>query len=65
MTVITPLDKQENVRFYTDKCGFQIVGTERDGNVYYDLSNISADSLTRSVIHSCFICRISFSGASS
>ena len=25
--------KHENVRFYTEKCGFQIVGTEKDGNV--------------------------------
>ena len=25
--------KQENVRFYTEKCGFQIASTERDGKV--------------------------------
>ena len=29
---ITPLNKSENVRFYTEKCGFQIVCTERDGD---------------------------------
>ena len=33
MTLITPIAKQENVRFYTEKCGFQSAGTERDGNV--------------------------------
>lgn len=32
MTLTTPLNKSENVRFYTEKCGFQIVGTERDGS---------------------------------
>ena len=39
MTLITPLDKQENIRFNTDKCGFQIVDTERDGNVELILYN--------------------------
>ena len=33
LTLVTPLYKRENVRFYTEKCGFQIAGTERDGNV--------------------------------
>lgn len=32
-TLITPVDKSENVRFYTEKCGFDIVSTEMDGNV--------------------------------
>ena len=32
-TLITPLDKEENVKFYTEKCGFDIVSTEMDGNV--------------------------------
>lgn len=32
-TLVTPLDKKENVKFYTEKCGFSIVATERDGNV--------------------------------
>ena len=32
-TLVTPLDKKENVRFYTEKCGFRIVSTEKDGNV--------------------------------
>ena len=32
MTLVTPLNKSENVRFYTEKCGFQIAGTERDGD---------------------------------
>ena len=33
LTLVTPLYKRENVRFYTEKCGFQIAGTEKDGNV--------------------------------
>ena len=32
MTLVTPVYKRENIRFYTERCGFQIVGTERDGN---------------------------------
>ena len=32
-TLITPIDKTENVRFYTEKCGFAIHSEEMDGNV--------------------------------
>jgi ribosomal protein S18 acetylase RimI-like enzyme len=32
-TLITPADKDENVRFYTEKCGFSIESTEFDGKV--------------------------------
>ena len=32
-TLVTPIDKEENVRFYTEKCGFKIVSAEMDGNV--------------------------------
>lgn len=32
-TLITPIEKKENVKFYTEKCGFKIVSTETDGNV--------------------------------
>ena len=32
-TLITPSDKDENVKFYMEKCGFDIVSTEMDGNV--------------------------------
>lgn len=32
-TLVTPIDKEENVRFYTEKCGFEIVSAEMDGNV--------------------------------
>ena len=32
-TLVTPVDKEENVKFYTEKCGFHIVSTEKDGNV--------------------------------
>ncbi len=32
-TVVTPIDKKENVKFYTGKCGFQIVSAETDNNV--------------------------------
>jgi len=33
ITLITPVDKEKNVRFYTEKCGFKIAATEKDGNV--------------------------------
>ena len=33
LTLVTPIDKKENVKFYTEKCGFQIESTERDGDV--------------------------------
>ena len=33
ITLVTPVDKKENVKFYTEKCGFRIVSTEKDGNV--------------------------------
>ena len=33
LTLVTPLDKKENVKFYTEKCGFRIVSLETDGNV--------------------------------
>lgn len=32
-TLITLADKSENIMFYTEKCGFDIVSTEMDGNV--------------------------------
>lgn len=33
LTLATPISKKENVKFYTEKCGFHIESTERDGNV--------------------------------
>lgn len=33
ITLITPEDKEENINFYTKKCGFIIDDTEMDGNV--------------------------------
>ena len=33
LTLVTPIDKSENIKFYTEKCGFDIVSTERYGNV--------------------------------
>jgi len=33
LTLVTPLDKKKNVKFYTEKCGFRIVSLEADGNV--------------------------------
>ena len=33
LTLVTPIDKRENVAFYTEKCGFTLVSTERDGNM--------------------------------
>ena len=32
-TLITPEDKTENIRFYTEKCGFDIQSSEMDGDV--------------------------------
>ncbi len=32
-TLVTPMDKKENVKFYTEKCGFDIASVEMDGNV--------------------------------
>lgn len=32
-TLITPIDKTQNVKFYTEKCGFDIVSAEMDGSV--------------------------------
>lgn len=32
-TLVTPTDKEENIRFYTEKCGFHIVSSEKDANV--------------------------------
>ena len=33
ITLVTPADKRENVRFYTEKCGFDIRSAEMDGSV--------------------------------
>lgn len=33
ISLITPRDKDGNIYFYTQKCGFRISGTEMDGNV--------------------------------
>ena len=33
VTLITPIDKEENINFYIKKCGFAIDGTDMDGNV--------------------------------
>ncbi len=32
-TLVTPVDKSQNVKFYTEKCGFDIRSQEMDGNV--------------------------------
>ena len=32
-TLKTPCDKEENVKFYTEKCNFKIASTETDGNI--------------------------------
>ena len=33
ITLVTPADKTQNVKFYTEKCGFRIDGFEMDGGV--------------------------------
>ncbi|MBO4638190.1 MAG: GNAT family N-acetyltransferase, partial [Treponema sp.] len=32
-TLVTPADKNQNVKFYTEKCGFRIDGFEMDSGV--------------------------------
>lgn len=33
ITLVTPADKEQNINFYTKKCGFALDGTDMDGNV--------------------------------
>lgn len=33
ITLVTPADKEENISFYTKKCGFKVTNTKMDGNV--------------------------------
>jgi len=33
ITLVTPKDNEANIRFYTGRFGFEIVGEETDGNV--------------------------------
>ena len=33
ISLVTPADKEENIRFYTEKCGFRAGDKEMDGNV--------------------------------
>ena len=33
ITLLTPVDKRENVKFYTEKCGFNIGDSIMDGKV--------------------------------
>lgn len=33
ITLVTPADKEQNIRFYVDKCGFHVGKKEMDGNV--------------------------------
>lgn len=33
ITLVTPSDKEKNIKFYTEKCGFRIAGKGMDGNV--------------------------------
>ncbi len=41
LTLVTPMDKKQNVKFYTEKCGFHIESTERDGSV--ELARFAAE----------------------
>ena len=41
LTLVTPISKKENVKFYTEKCGFRITETERDG--YVELARFVAE----------------------
>lgn len=33
ITLVTPCDKEQNIRFYTERFGFDIAGEENDGHV--------------------------------
>ena len=33
ITLVTPCDKEQNIRFYTERFGFNITGEENDGHV--------------------------------
>lgn len=33
LTLVTPIDKAENIRFYTERFGFKIIGEEKDSSV--------------------------------
>lgn len=33
ITLVTPCDKEQNIRFYTERFGFDITGEENDGHV--------------------------------
>lgn len=33
ITLVTPSNKEQNIKFYTEKCGFSTDGKEMDGNV--------------------------------
>ncbi len=33
ITLVTPSDKEQNIKFYTERCGFSIAGRKKDGNV--------------------------------
>ena len=33
ITLVTPADKEQNIKFYTEKCGFNLADRERHGNV--------------------------------
>ncbi|WP_419071171.1 GNAT family N-acetyltransferase [Pseudoruminococcus massiliensis] len=33
ITLITPADKEENIKFYTQKCGFSVASKSMDGNI--------------------------------
>lgn len=33
ITLVTPTDKEQNVKFYTNRCGFSVGSKEMDGNV--------------------------------
>lgn len=33
ITLVTPADKEQNIKFYTEKCGFSVANKVMDGNV--------------------------------
>lgn len=41
LTLVTPKDKEQNIRFYTERFGFEITGEEVDGDVTVLLFKLS------------------------
>ena len=55
VTMVTLMDKKQNVKFYTEKCGFHIESTERDGNV--ELVRFAAERYAKTAADNRKVCQ--------